>query len=107
MDIKTDISAKAFLKRRSGRKSWTERVKTMRNLMIDEGNIIQSVEHKRLMQYGHLKRMGDGRIPKAAEWEPEGRRWKGKHKRSWIICVMDDMTKYDVLPEVIQDRWKC
>ena len=44
-----------------------------------ERNIIEDVERKRL-------RMKDGGFPKAvAEWEPDGRRRKGKSRRKCIL----------------------
>jgi hypothetical protein len=45
-------------------------------------NILEVTEEKRLRWFGHVKRMPGNRLPrKILEWEPEGRRRRGKTQR--------------------------
>jgi hypothetical protein len=49
-----------------------------------EGSIVETIEYKRLIWYGHLEMMGDSRWPKKIyNWVPTEKRKKGRPKRRW------------------------
>jgi hypothetical protein len=68
----------------SARKSRKEKVRnvTIREVMEVGKNILEATEEKRLRWFGHVKRMPGNRLPlKIFEWEPEGKRRKGRPMR--------------------------
>jgi hypothetical protein len=70
--------------RRSERKSRKEKVRnvTIREVMEVGKNILEVTGEKRLRWFGHVKRMPGNRLPqKILEWEPEGKRRRGKTQR--------------------------
>jgi hypothetical protein len=48
-------------------------------------NILEEIEEKELRWFGHVKRMPGNRLPlKILEWEPEGKRRRGRPKERWM-----------------------
>ncbi|KAK4871484.1 hypothetical protein RN001_015608 [Aquatica leii] len=98
IDSKTDIG---ILKNSSSRLLATEmqywrkscglvRTDRIRNIDIRkklevERNIIEEVEKKQLIWYGHVQKMEDERWPKKTiKWVPPERRKRGRPKKKWI-----------------------
>ena len=51
--------------------------------------LLEDIKTKQLKWYGHVQRMGDGRLPKkVTKWSPPGRRKRGRPKLTWAegIC---------------------
>lgn len=72
--------------RRSCRISRLDHVRneTIRQMMNVQGTILDTIDRKRLIWYGHLQRMGDNRWPKKIwQWVPPERRKRGRPPRSW------------------------
>ncbi|XP_044766437.1 uncharacterized protein LOC123322558 [Coccinella septempunctata] len=72
--------------RRSAGKSRMERVRNdrIREIMGVKGNIVDDIRTKQLIWFGHVQRMPDSRIPKKIfKWTPQGRRRRGRPRRSW------------------------
>jgi hypothetical protein len=64
-------------------------------------NILEVTEEKRLRWFGHVKRMPGSRLPlKILEWEPEGKRRRGRPKDG----VRRSMTNHGLREEVTRDR---
>lgn len=56
----------------------------IRRRMDIEKDAIHYIEEKRLIWYGHVRRMGRDRwIGKITDWSPIGRRRRGRPRRSW------------------------
>lgn len=95
--------------RRAARKSRIERIRNseIRKIMKAEETILTTIDKKRLNWYGHLQRMPENRIPKAImNWQPEGRRKKGRPARKWDHCVRDSLQNFQLNPEDAMDRDK-
>ena len=93
--------------RRSAQKSRLERIKneTIKEIMgvKDDSDIIDVIEQKRLIWYGHVNRMSDKRLPKLImEWIPEERRKRGRPKKTWLEGVYAAMKSR----ELKEDQWK-
>ena len=57
-----------------------------REIAIVQYHITEAIEQKLLRWFGHLKRMGNDRIPKMTEWKAEGTRRRDK-KNQWMDRV--------------------
>jgi hypothetical protein len=93
--------------RRSERKSRKENVRngTIREIMVVRKNILEVTEEKRLRWFGHVKIMPGNRLPlKVLEWEPEGKRRRGRPKERWIDGVRRSMTNHGLTEEDTRDR---
>lgn len=80
--------------RRSSGISKLEHVRNerIRDIMGVKRNIIDKIETKRLLWYGHLERMEEFRWPKLIwKWIPPERRKRGRPPRSWAQDVQDAM----------------
>jgi hypothetical protein len=65
-------------------------------------NILEVAEEKRLRWFGNVKRMPGNRLPrKILEWEPEGKRRRGRPKERWIDGVRRSMTNRGLTEEEI------
>ena len=73
-------------------------------IIDSERNVKENVKLKILTSYGHLRAMTDGRIPKPQQNGNLKEEDDKKNLERWINCVTNDMTKYDFLPEKIEDR---
>jgi hypothetical protein len=97
--------------RRSARKSRKEEVRniTIREMMEVGKNILEVIEEKRLLWFGHVKRMPGNRLPlKILEWELEGTRRRGRSKERWIDGVRRRLTNHGLTEEDTRnrDRWR-
>lgn len=64
----------------------------IREIMGVEGTILDTIEYKQLMWYGHLQRMNDDRWPKKIwQWNPPERKKRGRPPRSWKTDVKEAM----------------
>jgi hypothetical protein len=58
----------------------------------EKPDIIDIIERKRLLWYGHVKRMQDKRLPKfIMEWIPGERRKRGCPRKTWMEGVQAAM----------------
>ena len=54
-------------------------------------NILEVIDERKLRWFGHIKRMGEDKIPKMnLEWNSEGRRRRrrGKPQEKWMESVV-------------------
>lgn len=67
--------------RRSLRISRMDKIRNenIKQKMGIEGTIVQDIEQKQLIWYGHINLMDDKRLPKAMEWQPQERKKRGRH----------------------------
>lgn len=93
--------------RRSCRVSRMDRI---RNLEIRErigklDTTIEQIEKKRLIWFGHTQRMREERWPKKVlNWNPPGRRKRGRPPELWHKQVHDDMTERNLVDGDWLDR---
>jgi hypothetical protein len=93
--------------RRSARISRMDRVRnetigTKRGMKKD---ILQEIEEQQLRWYGHVMRMEDCRIAKqVAEWNPQGKRRRGRPFNTWKGGIRDSMQKGNLNEEDCLDR---
>jgi hypothetical protein len=97
--------------RRSARKSRKEKVRNgiIREIMEVGKNMLEVTEEKRLLWFGHVKRIPGNRLPlKILEWETEGTRRRGRPKEKWIDGVRRSMTNHGLREEDTRDkdRWR-
>lgn len=93
--------------RRSAGVSRTEHIRNeeIRRRMEVKRNVLEVIEERRLRWYGHLKRMSPGRIPKLAmEWEPEGRRKRGRPRTQWRDKLEESMAGRGLTEDDAVDR---
>ena len=70
-----------------------------------EETIIDGIEKRRLMWYGHVRRMGKDRWPlRVWEWVPKERRKKGRPRNTWKKGVTEAMINRQIEEETWQDR---
>lgn len=80
--------------RRSARCSRLDRIRNeeIRRRMQYQNSIVDFVHNKQLTWYGHVRRMGDERIPKQIlEWIPTGRRKRGRPVVTWMEEIGREM----------------
>lgn len=85
--------------RRSCRVSRLQHIRNseIRERMNTEETIIEDIEKKRLLWYGHLRRMEPNRWPQRMwQWSPPERRKKGRPAREWMEGVMEAMERRDM-----------
>jgi len=93
--------------RRAARKSRIERIRNteIRRMMHAERTIMDEIEHRRLKWYGHVRRMKDGRIPKAVHtWKIERRNRRGRPRATWNYNIQQSMRKFGVTDQDTEDR---
>jgi len=81
--------------RRSAGKSRMERVtnERIRQIMKVQGTIVDDIGTQQLRWYGHVQRMSGDRLPKQIlEWTPQGRRRRGRPRRSWREGIDREIT---------------
>jgi hypothetical protein len=60
--------------------------------LIKGADIVRFIKAQRLKWLGHIVRMEQVRmVKKLAEWNPTGRRLKGRPKRRWMEDVLEDL----------------
>ena len=80
--------------RRAARTSRLERIRneTINQEMGVQKTTIDCIEEKQLIWYGHVRRMGQDRLPKKTmRWIPRGQRKKGRPKKTWIEGIRRSM----------------
>ena len=81
--------------RRSCRKTRLDRVRNedIRREMEVEGDILDEVQRKQLVWFGHINRMEEGRLPRQVmNWVPPWRKKRGRPRRSWRMGIEEAMT---------------
>lgn len=79
--------------------------KEIKEKMKIEETIIDGIEKRRLMWYGHVRRMGTDRWPlRVWEWVPKERRKKGRPRNTWKKGVTEAMVNRQIEEETWQDR---
>ena len=86
---------------------WKSRMERIKNEHIKEimgvKGELDIIEMKRLLWYGHVKRMPEERIPKLImEWIPRERRFRGHPRKTWMERVQAAMTTRNLEP----DQWR-
>lgn len=77
----------------------------IRRRMEVDGTIIDTIENKRLLWYGHMQRMTNERWPKRVwDWVPPNRRKRGRPRRSWNMDVQEAMTARGLREEEWNNR---
>lgn len=93
--------------RRSSRISKLERVRNeeIRNIMSAQETIIDRIEKRSLVWFGHLLRMEDSRWPKRVlSWQPQGRNRRGRPRRSWNEGITRAMRDRGMDENMANDR---
>lgn len=93
--------------RRSARISRLDHIRNdrIREIMKVEQTIIDTIEQKRLIWYGHLQRMDEDRWPKIVwQWVPQERRKRGRPPRSWKLDIEESMAARGLQEGDWQDR---
>ncbi|XP_044766420.1 uncharacterized protein LOC123322542 [Coccinella septempunctata] len=93
--------------RRSAGKSKMDKVRneTIRNIMQVERTIIDEIQRRQLIWYGHVERMCDERLPKMIlKWTPPERRKRGRPKKTWFEGIEKAMSERNLHPGDWQDR---
>ena len=67
---------------------------------------IQDVMRRRRLQwYGHVQRRGEGEaLSIVRDWEVEGRRPRGRPKKSWLKTIKEDMSQLGIDENLVNDR---
>ena len=75
--------------------------------MLKEEPLQEKIQTSRLKWYGHVKRMGEDRLPrKAHETEMKGKRPRGKPRDRWLKGVEESVQKKGVdWSRVVAERW--
>jgi hypothetical protein len=64
---------------------------------MDEQDILVDITRKQLIWYGHVERMDPTRLPKIIiHWKPEGRKKRGRPRRTWKDGIYTDMNGRDL-----------
>ena len=62
-----------------------------------DNNILEVTEERELRWFGHIKRIGEGRIPKMIlEWNAEGRRRRGNPQEKWMDGIRRSMNRLEL-----------
>mgnify|MGYP005613852149 FL=1 len=68
-------------------------------------SILEVVRRSRLRWFGHVERLNaDNWVSACREIEVEGSRGRGRGRKSWNECVVEDMKRLRLKREVAQDR---
>ena len=68
-------------------------------------SVAEVVRRNRLRWFGHIERMRAGNwVSQCREIKVEGSRGRGRSRKTWNECVVDDMRKIGVTREDAQDR---
>lgn len=74
-----------------------------------EKDILEEIERRQLVWFGHVNRLDDNRWPKRIlKWTPPQHRKRGRPKRSWRDEINDAMSSRNLSPSTCQNRkeWK-
>ena len=95
--------------RRSCRVSRIEHIRNeeIRRRMNQQESVVETIESRQLLWYGHVKRMSEARWPKfIMEWTPQERRKRGRPPRKWEQDIQNAMNLRQLNPEDALDRGK-
>jgi hypothetical protein len=68
-------------------------------------SLLDDINTKQLKWYGYVQRMEEGRLPKKVmEWNPPGRRKRGRPKAIWVEGIRALMGENGLLEEDWNDR---
>ncbi|KAJ8952322.1 hypothetical protein NQ318_017216 [Aromia moschata] len=90
--------------RRAAGRSRLERIKNerIREVMGIKQTIVEEIRVKQLKWYGDVQRMTQERLPKQIlEWTPEGRRKRGRPRKSWLEGINKEMQERGLE----EDQW--
>lgn len=93
--------------RRSARISRIDRVRNddVRQLMKIEDTVINVIEQKQLIWYGHVQRMQDCRLPKQAmNWIPNYKKKRGRPRATWNDGIRKAMSDRNLDIQQWEDR---
>jgi hypothetical protein len=77
--------------------------------MSIKNSILDYIRYKQLNWYGHMKRVGQGSLPRRTlEWCPPGRRRKGRSRNAWMQEVTTGMKERGIgdLEWVDREGWR-
>ena len=75
------------------RKERTRNVTIRQQIGLEEP-IIKETEQNQLIWYGHIQRMGEGRLPKIAlKWMPKQKRARERPKKNWMEGIRKAMNE--------------
>ena len=91
---------------------WTmgkTRMDKIRNETIRKmGGVVEvsrKIQERRLQWYGHVMRREDNYVDRrVANIQVEGRRARGKPKRRWNDCILEDLREKSLQQENVMDR---
>ena len=67
--------------------------------------ILEVVRVRRLQWFGHVKRKGEGEeLSLVLNWHVEGRRPRGRPKKSWLNVIREDLRKLGINEDLADDR---
>jgi hypothetical protein len=67
--------------------------------------VIKYIKTKQMQWYGHVQRMGEGRLSKEVlKWRPSGRRKRGRPKLTWAEGIRGMMEEKGLREEDRNDR---
>ncbi|CAG9137028.1 unnamed protein product [Plutella xylostella] len=67
--------------------------------------IVEKMKSHRLSWFGHVMRRGDDYVTKKVlEMRPEGRRKRGRPRKTWLDCVKENMRECGVNEDMTEDR---
>ena len=72
-------------------------------------SLLDDIKTQQLKRYGHVQRVGEGRLPKEVmKWSPPGRRKRGGPKATWAEGIRGLMGEKGLIEEHWKDRdkWK-
>ena len=70
-----------------------------------EHTLVEDIQTKQLVWYGHLQRMEDDRLPKKVlKWTPTGRRRRGRPRKGWIEGVEKEMERCGIPHDLWNNR---
>ena len=81
----------------------------IRQQMGIEGTIVNDIEQKQLIWYGHVQRMHNERIPKQViHCIPPGKRKRGRPKKTWMEGIRRSMSEKNLTEDQWENRtgWK-
>jgi hypothetical protein len=59
--------------------------------------VLDEINRKQLVRYGHVERMDPTRVPKIMiNWKPEGRKKRGRPRRTWKCGIHTAMSEGDL-----------
>ncbi|KDR18473.1 hypothetical protein L798_07477 [Zootermopsis nevadensis] len=85
------------------------RKERIREIMRVDRDIIEEIEKRQLIWYGHVQRMEEERLPKMTmKWQPKERRKRGGPRPGWNAGITRIMIVWKLPPEGWENReeWK-